>query len=108
MIFILRKAYLQIDSCKIEFDNDPTKIIFKLKYKKDITVVHSLNLIDMEFISVPYDKDKMPNQINATGTFFGQVLTNFQNSDEDMSFEVRNNKITIRNYDVGMIYLTCK
>ncbi|KAI4454433.1 dna repair protein rad9 [Holotrichia oblita] len=90
-----------IDWCKIEFENDPTRILLKLKYKQDIIVNHSIRLIDMEYISVAYDKDKMPNKINTAGSFYGQILTNFQLSDEDMSLEIKRNKVTIRNYDVA-------
>ncbi|GJQ81317.1 hypothetical protein Trydic_g20530 [Trypoxylus dichotomus] len=90
-----------IDWCKIEFEDDPTRILLKLKYKQDVVINHTLKLIDMEFVSVTYDKDKMPNQISTTGSFFGQVLTNFHTSDEDMSLDVKNNKVTVRNYDVA-------
>ncbi|KRT81482.1 hypothetical protein AMK59_5453, partial [Oryctes borbonicus] len=90
-----------IDWCKIEFEDDPTKMLLKLKYKQDVVINHTIKLIDMEFVSVTYDKDKMPNQINSTGSFFGHVLTNFQTSDEDMSLDVKTNGVTVRNYDVA-------
>lgn len=57
----------------------------------------------MDNISVPYDRDSMSNRINAVGTFFSNVLTNFQVSDEDISFDIKSNKVTVRNYDVGKI-----
>lgn len=58
----------------------------------------------MEYISVEYDKDKMPNKVNTAGSFYGQVLTNFQLSDEDMSLEITKSKVTVRNYDVGNVF----
>ncbi|KAI4454434.1 dna repair protein rad9 [Holotrichia oblita] len=93
-----------IDWCKIEFENDPTRILLKLKYKQDIIVNHSIRLIDMEYISVAYDKDKMPNKINTAGSFYGQILTNFQLSDEDMSLELQGTKGAAITLDIGNVF----
>ena len=60
----------------------------------------------MEFVTVSYSKDDLLNQIGTVGHFFTQVLSNFQIGDDDMNLDVDNTKITIRNYDKGMLYIT--
>lgn len=92
----------QLDYCKIELEKDATKIIFKLKYKNDIMMVHALNLVDYKSMTVKHSKDLTKGILSATGQFFMQILSNFQNSDSEISVEVSNNNVVLRNYDPGM------
>lgn len=82
-------------------DSNSTKIIFKFRYKHDLTVVHALNLIDYESLSVSYDIDDRVNSVSASGQLFTHVLHNFQLTDTDMSFEILKNKMVVRNYDTS-------
>lgn len=93
----------QIEFCKIEFKNYATKMNFKVKYKDEVTVVHSLNLIDYEPISILFNKDMTTSCITASGDFFTNILSNFQMADEDTSLEISNAKVIIRNYDLSML-----
>lgn len=82
-------------------ETDSSKIIFKFRYKHDLTVVHVLNLIDYESLSVSYDINDRVNSISASRQLFTHVLHNFQLTDTDMSFEIMKNKMVVRNYDTS-------
>ncbi|XP_017781044.1 PREDICTED: cell cycle checkpoint control protein RAD9A [Nicrophorus vespilloides] len=92
----------KVEMCRILFDKDATQILFKLKYKQDIMVVHNLKLIDFDYLTIDYNTEDAKNNITGTGVFFNQILSNFQTSDSSLSLEVNSNKITLRNYDVGV------
>ncbi|KAK4878584.1 hypothetical protein RN001_011090 [Aquatica leii] len=87
--------------CKIVLKQSDSKIIFKFRYKHDVSVVRSLYLNDGDIIDVVYDRTKVVNYIGASAEVFAQVLMNFQMSDEDMSIEVTSEKALIRNYIAG-------
>ncbi|XP_018333804.1 cell cycle checkpoint control protein RAD9A isoform X2 [Agrilus planipennis] len=85
--------------CHVELQYESIVIIFKIQYKFDVTVLHKVHLLDMEFWQVNYPNDSM-NQVTGTGHCFSQVLSNFQLNNDDLGLEVMHHKVVMRNYDV--------
>lgn len=92
---------LKVDFCKMELEHEATKLIFKFQYKQDMTVMRSLNLIDMECLQVVYSSEECPVELNASAQLVSQLLANFQMSDTDLTIEILRNKAVLKNYDSG-------
>lgn len=75
--------------------------MFKLRYKHDINVVHQLNLIDLETLSISYNNANTFSTIMGLGSSFIRILSNFQISDMEISAEILKDKTIIRNYDAS-------
>lgn len=91
----------KMEFCKIELEEDPVKIVFRFKYKHDVMVVRALYLSDGEAVNIVYNKDNNNSYMGATAQLFGQVLSNFQLHDDDMSLDVTSQRALIRNYITG-------
>ncbi|XP_025837664.1 cell cycle checkpoint control protein RAD9A isoform X4 [Agrilus planipennis] len=89
--------------CHVELQYESIVIIFKIQYKFDVTVLHKVHLLDMEFWQVNYPNDSM-NQVTGTGHCFSQVLSNFQLNNDDLGLEVMHHKVVMRNYDMRQMY----
>ncbi|KAF5291598.1 hypothetical protein FQA39_LY14320 [Lamprigera yunnana] len=99
------KQHLQKDRnpefCKIELEQNATKILFRFNYKNDVTIVKTLYLSDGHFEDIVYHKERCENHIGASAQMFAQVLTNFQAYDVDISLEIMPQKMLVRNYASG-------
>ncbi|KAF5291599.1 hypothetical protein FQA39_LY14321, partial [Lamprigera yunnana] len=92
---------LQPEFCKIELEQNATKILFRFNYKNDVTIVKTLYLSDGHFEDIVYHKERCENHIGASAQMFAQVLTNFQAYDVDISLEIMPQKMLVRNYASG-------
>lgn len=82
-------------------------MIFKMKFKcDDILMVHKLRLMDTESLSIEIKPDAGSNNILATSSFFNQLLLMFSNSDNEITLEFSKEKVIVRNYIVGKIYMS--
>lgn len=97
----LKHTFFQVEFCKIELQQNATKILFKFRYKHDVSKTQSLWLLDGESVQIVYNNPVVPNVMTAPASLYTQTLSNFQLSDEEVSFEVNSQKMILRNYIEG-------
>ncbi|RZB41584.1 cell cycle checkpoint control protein RAD9A [Asbolus verrucosus] len=89
----------KLDYFKLEYETDSDFIVFKMKYKcDDIVMVHKLRLMDNETLSIGVATDSGSNNMGASSSFYNEILTMFNVSDDEITFEITTEKITARNY----------
>lgn len=91
----------QIELCKIELNDNPTKITFKFRYKNGVNKTHNVWLLDGDESLQVTTMSECFNEITGTSSLYSQALANFQLSDEDISVEVTPQLCILRNYIEG-------
>ncbi|XP_030759674.1 cell cycle checkpoint control protein RAD9A isoform X2 [Sitophilus oryzae] len=93
----------KLDFVKIGYESDSDVIKFKVKYKcDDIIMTHTLRLMDPETLTIKNYAECGNNNICAASSFYNNLLTLFSNSDDDITLEITNDKVIVRNYCVGL------
>lgn len=74
-----------------------------LRYKYDVTMVHSIRLPDSQMLTINIPDYSNGNHLNAPGSFYARLLTMFQIHDEDITWDITKTKAVARNYDTSKI-----
>nr|XP_008194883.1 PREDICTED: cell cycle checkpoint control protein RAD9A [Tribolium castaneum] len=92
----------KLEYFKVEYLVDSDFIIFKMKYKcDDIVMVHKLRLMDTETLSIGVTTNSGCNNVSASSSFYNQLLSMFNLTDDEVTFEITKAKVVARNYCLG-------
>lgn len=87
--------------CKIEYGNED-KMKITLKYKYDITMIHSLRLLEPESLTISVPDNTNTNQMSAQSLLYSQLIGMFNPQDEDITWNITKSKAVVRNYDTNI------
>ncbi|KAL7286043.1 hypothetical protein TKK_0019652 [Trichogramma kaykai] len=88
----------QVESCHIQLDPNSEQLTFVLKYRNSIIKTHLLPILDCETIKANYKKDGTANHLRIQPRVMNDVVQNFQQSLLEITLEVLQEKVLIRNY----------
>ncbi|XP_053617387.1 cell cycle checkpoint control protein RAD9A [Plodia interpunctella] len=88
----------QVENLEIKLDADACKLIFQLKCKHGIVKTHYVSILDCKAMQAVYTKDSVPNRITSSQRILSEALGNFQSSDDQITIEVSNQSLVLRNY----------
>lgn len=70
-----------------------------LKYKYDITMIHSLRLLESESLTISVPDNANSNHMSAQGLLYSQLTGMFSTQDQDITWNITKSKAVARNYD---------
>ncbi|XP_078036615.1 cell cycle checkpoint control protein Rad9 [Augochlora pura] len=88
----------QVETCHIRLEPDASEIVFILKYKNSIIKTHLLPILDCEVLQTAYNKDSATNQFSSQPRVLGDAMLNFHQNIIEITLEVSNQKLLLRNY----------
>ncbi|XP_050353066.1 cell cycle checkpoint control protein RAD9A isoform X2 [Nymphalis io] len=88
----------QVENLEIKLDPVSCKLIFQLKCKHGIVKTHYVSILDSKAMQAIYTKDLVPNRITSSQRMLTEALSNFQNSDDQITLEVSSQSLLMRNY----------
>ncbi|KAK6640694.1 hypothetical protein RUM44_012391 [Polyplax serrata] len=86
------------DSIQIQFHPNSDNIVFIVKYKKGVIKTFKVPVIECEALQAYYAKDASPNSITIQPKIVGEILTNFQNNQDEITWKVTKSSMIIKNY----------
>lgn len=87
-----------VDRCSIKIDEDLEQLTFLLYCRHGITKTYNLSYQDCESLQAIFTKDLTPNVINVQPSILNDVVVNFQNAHEEISFAVCPQNLVVTNY----------
>lgn len=92
----------QVENLEIKLDPDSCKLIFQLKCKFGIVKTHFVSILDCKAMQAVYEKDSVPNRITSSQRILSDALSNFQNSDDQVTLQATSQLLILRNFiDTG-------
>ncbi|RVE50250.1 hypothetical protein evm_005085 [Chilo suppressalis] len=88
----------QVENLEMKLDVDASKLIFQLKCKHGIVKTHYVTILDCKAMQAVYTKDLVPNRITSPQRILSEALSNFQNSDDQVTIEATTHSLILRNY----------
>ncbi|CAG9791371.1 unnamed protein product [Diatraea saccharalis] len=88
----------QVENLEIKLDADACKLIFQLKCKHGIVKTHFVTILDCKAMQAVYTKDLVPNRITSPQRILSEAISNFQNSDDQVTIEATTQSFVLRNY----------
>ncbi|XP_061722500.1 cell cycle checkpoint control protein RAD9A [Cydia pomonella] len=88
----------QVENLEIKLDPESCKLIFQLRCKHGIVKTHFVSILDCKAMQAVYTKDLVPNRITSPQKILSEALSNFQNSDDQVTLEVTTQNMLLRNY----------
>lgn len=86
------------ESLQIYFQPNSDKLVFIIKFKKGVTKTFNVPVIDCEALQAYYSKDSSPNSITIQPKIVGEILSNFPNHQDEITWKVTKNNMTVKNY----------
>ncbi|XP_028402790.1 cell cycle checkpoint control protein RAD9A-like [Dendronephthya gigantea] len=87
-----------VDQCTIKIDDDLEQLTFLLYCRHGITKTYNLSYQDCESLQAIFTKDLTPNVVNVQPNILNDVVTNFQNAHEEITFAVCPQNLVVTNY----------
>ena len=87
-----------VDRCSIRMNEREEELTFLLYCHHGITKTYNLSYQDCESLQAVFTKDFSPNLINVQPRILGEVVTNFQNAQEEISLTVCPQNMVVTNY----------
>ncbi|KAK0179681.1 hypothetical protein PV327_005412 [Microctonus hyperodae] len=87
-----------IETCHINLESNASTLIIILKYKNSVIKTFLLPILNCEALQAAYNKDGAPNQLIVQPKVLADALQNFQQNLVEMTLDVSEEKILIRNY----------
>ncbi|CAH2986324.1 unnamed protein product [Chilo suppressalis] len=88
----------QVENLEMKLDVDASKLIFQIKCKHGIVKTHYVTILDCKAMQAVYTKDLVPNRITSPQRILSEALSNFQNSDDQVTIEATTHSLILRNY----------
>ncbi|XP_015189276.1 PREDICTED: cell cycle checkpoint control protein RAD9A [Polistes dominula] len=88
----------QVETCHIELKPNADFLFITLNYKNSIIKRHILPIIDGETMQAKYVIDGAANQLSAQSTVFVDAIQNFQQNLIEITLEILQQKVLLRNY----------
>ncbi|KAJ9577805.1 hypothetical protein L9F63_005624, partial [Diploptera punctata] len=89
----------QVESCQIKIEPGGVKLVFELHCHHGTIKTHYLPIIECETLEAVYRKDSVPNCLVVQSKLLTFSLTNFQQSETELSLIVSPQKMLLRNYN---------
>ena len=86
------------ESIQIQFLPESDNVIFIIKYKKGVNKTFNIPVIECEALQAYYMKESTPNSITIQPKIVGEILNNFQNHHDEITWKVAKNQIIIKNF----------
>lgn len=87
-----------VDRCTIKLNDPEEQLTFILLCKHGILKTYNLSYQECESLQAIFTKDLSPNLINVQPRILNDVVVNFQNNQEEISFTVTPQKMVVSNY----------
>ena len=87
-----------VNRCSITLKEQEEQLKFLLYCQHGITKTYNLSYQDCESLQAIFTKDLSPNMINVQSRILGEVVVNFHNTAEEISFIVSPQNMIITNY----------
>ncbi|XP_065054212.1 cell cycle checkpoint control protein RAD9A-like [Rhopilema esculentum] len=87
-----------VDTCRLEYDEKNSRIVFQLFCKHGIVKTHNLTFQESESLQAVFSKDLCPNLIITSAKVLIDTAANFPNSCEEVTFCCTPESLTIKNY----------
>jgi len=87
-----------VDTCKLEYDDKETRLVFKLFCRHGITKTHNLTFQESESLQAVFSKELCPNQMTAKAKVLVDTASNFPNNCEEVTLSCTPESIMFKNY----------
>lgn len=87
-----------VERCKMTLDGRGAKLLLQLWCRHSVVRTYNLAFIECETVAAVFDESACIHRITSQSRLLGDVFTNFQSGQDEVSFSVTAAATTVRNY----------
>ncbi|XP_055855486.1 cell cycle checkpoint control protein RAD9A [Episyrphus balteatus] len=95
------KSMKQVETCSIQIQPSRSKFLVQMNCKHETVKHFIISIIDDDNVTAEVPMDNFPNSIGGSYKIFQEIVGNFQTAEEEITFEVRSDKVNVKNYVEG-------
>ncbi|XP_055902460.1 cell cycle checkpoint control protein RAD9A [Eupeodes corollae] len=97
------KSMKQVETCTIQIEPSRSKLLVQMNCKHETVKHFIISIIDDDSVTADVPMDNFPNLIGGSYKIFQEIVSNFQTAEEEITFEVRTDKVNVKNYVEGSL-----
>lgn len=95
------KSMKQVETCSIEIQPSRSKFLVQMNCKHETVKHYIISIIDDDNVTADVPMDNFPHSIGGSFKIFQEIVGNFHTAEEEITFEVGTDKVSVKNYIEG-------